>query len=70
MTAFRFVTLVCDGCFTAFDPGTAFTEPDARADAADAGWVCTGEEDRCPACTGTERTVDADDLEIGVPVRL
>ncbi|MBN9214144.1 MAG: hypothetical protein J0J04_04885 [Microbacterium sp.] len=71
MTAFRFVTLVCDRCFTAFDPGTALTEADARADAADAGWSApSADEDRCGRCTGT-RSAPADvvaELEIGEPI--
>ncbi len=70
MTTFRFVTVVCDRCFTAFDPGTALTEPDARADAADRGWTQPSpEEDRCRACSGSGVAATSDaELEIGVPV--
>ena len=69
MTAFRFVTLVCDRCFTAFDPGTALTEADARADAADRGWTSpTPGEDRCGRCVGHLTTTPTDDeLEFGIP---
>lgn len=70
MTAFRFVTLVCDRCFAAFDPGTALTEPDARADAADRGWTQVGaDEDRCGGCSGVAAPAAVvEELEIGVPV--
>lgn len=72
MTAFRFVTLVCDRCFAAFDPGTALAEDDARADAVARGWDQPSPgEDRCRACVAQEigaRPVIADELEIGVPI--
>lgn len=70
MTAFRFVTLVCDRCFAAFDPGTALTESDARADAADAGWTASADgSDTCRRCSpGTDPLPLADDLGIGEPI--
>lgn len=74
MTAFRFVTLVCDSCYAAFDPGTALTEPDARAEAADRGWTMPGpDEDRCGTCSGRalSNTAPLDDvLGIGEPILL
>jgi len=70
VTAFRFVTLVCDQCFTAFDPGTALTERDARADATDRGWTSPSpDEDRCRNCSEAgSPPASGSDLEIGVPV--
>lgn len=69
MSAFRFVTLVCDTCFGSTTPGTSLTEEDARADAAATGWTePTPGEDRCASCSGTTRHAAADDLGFGVPV--
>lgn len=72
MTAFRFVTLVCDTCFESYDPGTALTEPDARADAAARGWVVVAPDiDQCGRCSRPSRDAAHDlatELEIGEPV--
>lgn len=66
MTAFRFVTLVCDQCFTSTVPGTALTEENARADAAVSGWTIPAlGEDRCGGCS--HRSAPTEDLGFGVP---
>lgn len=73
MTAFRFVTLVCDQCYDAFDPGTALTEADAREDAADRGWTqpATG-EDQCRRCGNSAEKTEPliEELGIGTPVQI
>lgn len=69
MTAFRFVSLVCDLCFARFDPGTALTEADARADAVDRGWTLIDvDEDRCGACSGGATRDVIAELEFGAPI--
>lgn len=42
MTAYRFVTLTCDGCGEIFDEGTKTTFREARQAAARYGWWTTG----------------------------
>ena len=66
MTAFRFVTLVCDRCFNSTMPGTALTEENARADAAVIGWTSPASgEDLCGGCS--PRSAPDEDLGFGVP---
>jgi len=66
MTAFKFVTLVCDRCFASRESSTSFNIADARAEAAEDGWTTPSRgEDRCGNCNG--RTL-AEALEFGVPI--
>lgn len=57
MTAYRFVTITCDGCGEVFDPGQARSVKEARLGAEGEGWVMRRYghhyEDRCGICCGT-----------------
>lgn len=48
MTAYRFVTLTCDGCGEIFDSGGSRTVKDARQQAKAEGWHYYQREDLCP----------------------
>lgn len=50
MTAYRFVTLTCDGCGEINDPGTVRTIREARAIAKSEGWLYRDGQDLCPIC--------------------
>ena len=53
MTAYRFVTLTCDGCGEIWDHGIAVTFAEARGFARLSGWsfVREGSQDYCGRCT-------------------
>lgn len=54
MTAYRFVTLTCDGCGEIHDDGQSLTAAKARASAKSGGWTQPNRgEDRCGQCNGT-----------------
>lgn len=65
MTAYRFVTLTCDGlrpvngndmpCGEIHDPGMARTVQDARRSAASEGWRFQAGQDLCPRHFGYMR---------------
>jgi len=48
MTAYRFVTLTCDGCGEIFDSGDSRSVRDARAQARAEAWRYVQREDLCP----------------------
>ncbi|HTN58936.1 MAG TPA: hypothetical protein VL043_11765 [Protaetiibacter sp.] len=54
MTAYRFVTLTCDGCGEVFDNGQSLTVASARRAAKAEAWTNPSRgRDHCPLCSGT-----------------
>ena len=56
MSAYRFVTLTCDGCGEIWDHGCINNKVEARRMAKRHGWLSRGNDDRCPTCVELGRT--------------
>lgn len=58
MTAYRFVTLTCDGCGEVYDDGRSLSALSVRSNARREAWTNPGRNvDHCPACSGTHKRV-------------
>lgn len=58
MSAYRFVTLTCDGCGEIHDSGSSATVAHARKVARAEAWTSPARnDDRCPVCSGTHEHI-------------